>query len=272
MTGLVASLVVGAGVFFAAPAFAAPTPNIVITSPTDGSTLDSTSLVVTGTAPVGATVRFYDPNSGDAPALSTIVDQDGVFVFEITVHRTTGYQVEIRVFGETADGIELAPAEIVVTAMPYLPAPVIASPASGSTLTGPTVTFSGTAVPGEMVSVSAYDPIRYRDNLEYSRVSPASLVDPQGNWTATIELLPGEYIGFALLGEEDETGSWVTSEFSAEVTFNLAAAGAALPVTRPAAELAATGSESTLVGPAGLALLVLGATLVARRRRVDSTL
>jgi hypothetical protein len=250
----------------AAPASAAPTPNIVITSPINGSTLDSSSFVITGTAPIGAILSFFEPESGDSPALTTVADADGAFSFASSLARANGYLPEqLTVFGTTSDGTALDPASISVQQAPLFAAPVITSPPTGSALTGSTVVVSGTALPGMMLVVSAYDPVRYLTDSAYTRVSGWVTVDALGNWSAPIALLPGDYILGAALVEGTPGNGTVVSEFAANVLITLAAAA---PAPAAPAELAATGGSAAPAGALGLGLLVAGLAFGTLRRMV----
>jgi hypothetical protein len=167
------------------------------------------------------------------------------------------------------------------------PTPVITSPTEGQVVTGGTVVISGTGPIGTGIVLTVADP-SFLDGT--ATESPAEgrfyltdladpiLVDDDGNWTISVELLPGEYLAQAIAaelnadGSVDETGG--VSEFSNVVAFSLVAAAVAPPVVTPAAPvarpagLAYTGSEASqgVVG-AALLLLVGGGLLVAASAR-----
>jgi hypothetical protein len=239
---------------------------IVITSPSSGTTLASSSLVVQGTAPVGSVLSYWDPeSSGDGAPATLTVDTSGAFELTFLIPYANDVVLDFEIEGVTSTGLPLTPATLSFSPARLLAAPTIASPASGSSISGSSVTFRGTGIPGRSVVVSAYVPnLPLPQFTDYSRVSPTVVVDARGNWSATIALLPASYTAFASLVEESGGAGFVISEFSPQITFSLAAAAAP---TAPA-ELAATGFDTGTTLSSSLALLTMGTGLMVARRRV----
>ena len=237
---------------------------IVITSPAQNSTLTSSALVVEGTAPAGSLISYQDPQGGEAPMTFT-VDASGTFELPFLVPYSDFGPLQVPFTGTTSDGLPLTPATLTINPAPLLDAPVITSPATGAALSGSSVTFTGTGIPGRLVAVSAYSPgVALPDFANYARVSPNVVVDAQGNWSATITLLPASYRAFASHIEVTAPDSgFVISDFSPEISFSLAAA--VVP-----AQLAATGFDAGAALPAALLLLLGGGALVLSRRRLAS--
>ncbi|GAB3607383.1 hypothetical protein GCM10027413_27920 [Conyzicola nivalis] len=242
--------------------------SIVITSPANGTTLDSSLLTVTGTAPVGSVISYFFPlGSGDGPPSTLTVGSTGTFALEFVVPYENGNPYDFVFEGVTAGGLPLAPATLTFSPARFLAAPTIITPAPGASLVGSSVTFTGTGVPGRSVIVSAYVPGLPLGEFErYSRVSPEAVIDAQGRWTTSIALLPATYTVFASLVEVEGDGGFVISDPSPEFRFTLAA-GTAPTGTAPA-ELANTGFDAGIVLPAGVVLLLGGCALVLTRRRL----
>ena len=250
-------------VAFALPPVAAAGA-IVITSPANGITLDSSSLTVTGTAPAGSVITYYYPlGSGDGPAPTITVGATGTFELDFRVAYENFGPYDIVFQGVTAGGLPLTPATFTFSPARLLAAPVVTTPTAGASLRGSSVTFTGTGIAGRSVVVSAYVPDLPLGEFErYSRVSPEAVVDAQGRWSTTIALLPATYTVFASHVEVNADGSsFVISQFSPEFRITLAAA------TAPA-ELANTGFSSGAALPAGVLLLLGGSALVLARRRL----
>ena len=228
---------------------------IIITSPANGSKLAWTTLVVDGTAPAGSELTIETSESGDGFE-SLTVGATGTFSRTYSVMPGPGnYDVAI---GGTLGGLPLTPATLSVARATLLPAPVMASPGSGATLVGSSVTFTGTAVPGRQLAVSIWVPdLPLGEHEKYAKVSDFVTVDPQGRWAVTIRsMLPGNYRAIALLDETTAYGAFVISEFPPETNFRLSAA------------LANTGSNAADVVPVGVLLLLAGSALLVLRQRV----
>ncbi|WP_148050113.1 LPXTG cell wall anchor domain-containing protein [Frigoribacterium sp. PhB107] len=230
-------------------------------------------------------LNYYADDTVGAYA-DTVVFADDVLADDYTI-TLTGVRSGI------VQAVDVTVADEVVL---LTPTPVITSPTEGQVVTGGTVTISGTGPVGTGIVLTVADssfldgtvtetPAAGRFYI--TDLADPILVDDAGNWTVSVELLPGEYVTQAIAaelnadGSVNETGG--VSEPSNVVAFSLVAAPAAVvppvvtpaaPVARPAG-LAYTGSEASqgVVGAALLLLLGGGLLVAARRRRaltVDS--
>jgi LPXTG-motif cell wall-anchored protein len=268
------------------------------------------AIAPTVTATPGEVTLDEATTTGIAIAATTVVtDSDGAVVeladreLNYYADDNVGAYADTVVFADTVvagdytitltgvrSGIVLAVDVTVADEIVVLtPTPVITSPTEGQVVTGGTVVISGTGPVGTGIVLTVADP-SFLDGT--ATESPAEgrfyltdladpiLVDDEGNWTVSVELLPGEYVTQAIAAELNADGSvneaGGVSEFSNLVAFSLVAAPAAVvppvvtpaaPVARPAG-LAYTGAEATQgVVAAALMLLVGGGLLVAARRR-----
>ncbi|TWX34954.1 hypothetical protein ES689_14005 [Frigoribacterium sp. ACAM 257] len=221
-------------------------------------------------------LNYYADDNVGAYA-DTIVFADGVLADDYTI-TLTGVRSGIV----QAVAVTVVDEDILLT-----PTPVITSPTEGQVVTGGTVTISGTGPVGTGIVLTVADPSFLDGTITESPaegrfyltdLADPILVDADGNWTVSVELLPGEYVTQAIAaelnadGSVNETGG--VSDFSNAVAFSLVAAAVVPPVVTPVAPgtrpagLAYTGSEASqgVVG-AALLLLVGGGLLVAARRR-----
>ncbi|RKR73336.1 LPXTG cell wall anchor domain-containing protein [Frondihabitans australicus] len=230
-----------------------------------------------------------------------LADGAGALTEEITLPKgTSGYDFEVTVTGQTSHATAVAPVAL-------LGDPTITAPTEGQALVGSTVTFSGTGTPGSNI-VLVYGPTaEIKAQLEKSmaamtreqtdsRTAPKAaapeasspsdpaapaapiVVGSDGSWSVTYTAAAGDYTAIAvgtLLDENgeillDQDGDPIVTTPTAPVDFTLAAA--AVTTSSTGQTLAFTGSDSTPIGVAGGALLVvgLGLVLAARRRRVRS--
>ncbi|MDR2973689.1 MAG: Ig-like domain-containing protein, partial [Propionibacteriaceae bacterium] len=150
----------------------------VITGPTDGSTTNDSTPTITGTGEPGDTVTVRDrrdTDPGPGPVIgTTVVQPDGTWSVTPTTPLQQGPQ------NITADQTDPAgntsgsdDAEFTLDSEPPA-APVITSPAPGSTTNDSTPTITGTGVPGDTVEVSV-------DGTPIGKVT----VQPDGTWTLT---------------------------------------------------------------------------------------
>lgn len=183
-------------------ASAAPTPatklptDLTVTSPAgisddydsdDAIVVDSRTVVFAGKAPVGAKIAITDIDDND---LGTAVsDSAGKWTVSVTYADDLAYNQYVFIDGTSRRGGELTsyfanlnlPAASSVT-------PVITSPADGESLAvapapfneGALVTFTGTATPGDYVSVTPVD-----GDADESFTFPV-LVKKDGTWSQSI--------------------------------------------------------------------------------------
>lgn len=183
-------------------ASAAPTPtatlptDLTVTSPAgisddydsdDAIVVDSRTVVFAGKAPVGAKIAITDIDDND---LGTAVsDSAGNWTVSVTYADDLAYNQYVFIDGTSRRGGELTsyfanlnlPAASSVT-------PVITSPADGESLAvapapfneGALVTFTGTATPGDYVSVTPVD-----GDADESFTFPV-LVKKDGTWSQSI--------------------------------------------------------------------------------------
>lgn len=221
-------------------------------------------------------LNYYADDNVGAYA-DTVVFADSVVADDYTI-TLTGVRSGIVL----AVDITVADEVVVLT-----PTPVITSPTEGQVLTGGTVVVSGTGPVGTGIVLTVADPsfldgtateLPAEGHFYLTDAADPILVDDEGNWTVSVELLPGEYVTQAIAAELNADGSvneaGGVSEFSNTVAFSLIAAAVAPPVVTPAAPvarpagLAYTGTEATQgVVAAALMLLVGAGLLVATRRR-----
>ncbi|WP_194293017.1 Ig-like domain-containing protein [Streptomyces smaragdinus] len=124
----------------------------VITSPADGSTITDNTPTVTGTGEPGATVEV----SVDGTVIgTTTVNPDGTWTFDLTTPLADGPHTVSATQTDAAGNTSPAGSnDFTVNTTVTVPAPVITSPADGSTVTDATPTITGTGVPGDTVEVS----------------------------------------------------------------------------------------------------------------------
>nr|WP_245775669.1 Ig-like domain-containing protein [Saccharopolyspora flava] len=247
----------------------APEPP-VITSPAPGSTVEDTTPTITGTGDPGSTVTVYDDGR---PIGTAVVGEDGQWSFTPTSPLAPGGH-EFTATQESPEGATSAPSDpVAVTVVdPGGPdAPVITSPAPGSTVDNTTPPISGTGDPGSTVTV--YD---------NGRPIGTAVVNPDGTWTVT----PSEPLacGEHTITATQDDGTRAVSEVSAPVTITIACASGGTGGTggtggatgsgaqAAAAPLAQTGSpvDAGLLGLFGLLLLISGGALVYRTRETRS--
>ncbi|MFD5551071.1 DUF6923 family protein, partial [Streptomyces goshikiensis] len=143
----------------------------VITSPADGSTLTDNTPTFTGTGGAGDSVTLTE--SGNT-VCTTTVGADGAWSCTPTAPLSDGQHTVLPtatdVAGNRADG---APVTITIDATAPV-APVITSPADGSTLTDSTPAFSGTGGAGDTVTLT-----------ESGNTVCTTTVGANGQWSCT---------------------------------------------------------------------------------------
>jgi len=269
--------------------FTLPTvaPVFSVTSPTEGETVDSRTVVFVGTGTDGSTVNVLDAAGDRVPGTIAAVVTDGVWT-------TTGTYSADAPLGQTVNvnqvtggaGRGEATVNFQLPAAVLLAAPVITSPTEGQTVLGGQVTITGTGIAGDYIGVFVV-PTRLLQESDPNRraaaAEAAAPADPSddipvgadGTWSVTVALAPDAYTVIAFQAD-DPTGAGSVSAPSAPVNFILAAAPAAVaPGTTPTASgttLAATGVDTNAFLGLG-SLLALGgaALLIVRKRRLSSS-
>jgi hypothetical protein len=269
---------------FTLPAVA---PVFAVTSPTEGETLTSRTVVFSGTGTDGSTVNVLDADGDRIPGTEAAVVSDGTWTTTGTYPDDAAVAQTVYV-NQVTGGAGRGEQTVNFTLPPtLLPAPVITSPTNGQIVTGATVTFTGTGTPDTNVLLLVV-PTDLLNQPTARAAAPADptdpiLVDAAGNWTVTLALAPEDYTAAAALVELNEQGELVgiISEPSADVAFTLVAAAAA-PVTPAGSvtpgtsantgssnknQLASTGSAPAgLIGIASLMALAGAATLILRKK------
>jgi flagellar hook assembly protein FlgD len=193
----------------------------VITSPTEGEVTDDATPPITGTGEPGATVEVVITDAdGNETTYETVVEEDGTWTVVPTIPlpdgETTVVATQTDEAGNTSPASE--PVTFVVdTTAPE--APVITSPAEGSTTTDTTPLVTGTGEPGATVEVKI-------DGV----VVGTTTVKPDGTWElqVTEPLSGGEHTVSAT--QTDEAGN--TSP-AASNTFTVDAGVAPPVITSP---------------------------------------
>ncbi|WP_051265817.1 Ig-like domain-containing protein [Nakamurella lactea] len=212
-----------------------PPPAPVITSPADGSTTSATPTY-SGTAEPNATV---DVLVDGTPVGTATADGTGAWTTTPTTplaggaHAVTATQT---IAGATSP--ESAPNNFTVDATAP-PAPVITTPANGSTTNDTTPAFSGTAEPSSTLSLTID-----------SAATPISVpVNAAGDWTYTPATPLAEGPHTAVATATDAVGN--VSPPSNTVAFTIDATAPAAPVIQvPAQNLTTTDTTPTISGTA----------------------
>lgn len=219
----------------------------VITSPADGSTTNDPTPSISGTAEPGSTVEVFV----DGTSIGTTTASDtGAWSLTPPAPLADGDHTATATATDALDRVSPPSAEVGFTIDTTPPAaPVITSPADGSSTTDPTPPITGTAEPGSEVTV-----------IVDGTAIGSTTADENGDWTftPTSPLPNGEHE----ITAEATDGAGNTGPESEPVTVTIAQ-----PATGEG-ELPATGGvvpvAAALVG--GL-LLALGAGLITARRR-----
>lgn len=187
----------------------------VITSPTDGESLDDNTPTVTGTGEPGATVTVIVDGEEVGTA---VVGEDGNWSLELPEALEDGEHTVIANQTDPAGNTspDSAPIRFVVdTEAPD--APAITAPTDGSVLSDSTPTISGTGEAGATITVYDQD----------GDILGTAVVDADGNWTLeSVELISGEY---TIVAEQSDAAGNV-SEQSEPVSFVLDAVAPGAPV------------------------------------------
>lgn len=263
------------------PADPTPAAAIKVTSPTEGATVTSRTVTYTGTAPVGSTITASTdyPILGEEIELTlpVVVDAAGNFSLIVPFAPATENPVTVTFAGAQADGTALDPVVVSIDLPDPVAAPVITAPTSAA-IVGPTVTFSGTGIPGNAILLTIV-PTDEPSLNALATVDPLSLaapivVQPDGTWTGTYTLALGNFAVTATHVSNATTVAdlEILSLPSAPVTFSLVAPIITTASSSSSHLLAETGpAQAGFLAPAALALLGVGAFLLVARRRSTST-
>ncbi|MFF1875900.1 Ig-like domain-containing protein, partial [Kitasatospora herbaricolor] len=185
------------------------------------------AVSIVGRAPVGATITVSNW-SGHALAHGT-ADATGSFSIPLTFASTDSYDQYLVVTG-TAHGKELTEQDVeVIFDAPSSAAPVLATPATGSTVEGTpapfpdpsapfTITVTGTATAGDSVFVSTESAGAPEDS--WSSWSQIAETDTHGRWSTVVSVGTGRWSitasaqrynsdGEPLTVPSDESGAFV---------------------------------------------------------------
>jgi hypothetical protein len=270
---------------------AEPEAKIVLTDPGSLEILTSRTVTFAGSAPAGTEISIANANGSATTA--TVSDDLNTFVVDLVFSDEAPLAQDVTVSG-VLDGVALTPVTVVLILPPLpLPAPVITTPAAGSTVAGGTVAISGTGEAGATVALIYAPTADLASGADIATLDSAAIageagdivVTTEGTWSTTLTLAPNAYSFFAaqtqLVGSEGNVASSGRSErrdftLIAQV---VAPATPAVPARSPAVptsgvrELAATGVDDTgLAGGIGGLLLAFGAAaiVISRRRQVTS--
>ncbi|MFE7226184.1 Ig-like domain-containing protein, partial [Nocardioides sp. NPDC057577] len=192
----------------------------VITSPADGSTTSDNTPTVTGTGEPGATVEVTI--DGEVVGEAT-VNPDGIWELPLTEPLADGEHTVTATQTDEAGNVSEPSAPVTFTVDAAAPeAPVITSPADGSSTADPTPTVSGTAEPNSTVEVT----------IDGTVVGTAP-VDGDGNWSLILTDPLDEGPHTATATATDDSGN--VSDPSSPVTFTVDQTAPEAPViTGPA--------------------------------------
>lgn len=161
-----------------------PAGPIVVDAPEDSATLDSRIVTFTGSAPVGSDLLFtIDDISGPVE-----LNAAGEFDFDVPFPFVLGDEVTVTFEGTDALGVALEPVDVTVTLPAPLAAPVITAPATGSTVTGPTVTVRGTGPAGANVFF-----VLVNSQAQSASEEAGPVIGADGTFSFTSQLTPGTY-------------------------------------------------------------------------------
>jgi hypothetical protein len=153
-----------------------PPPAPLITTPAAGSTTADSTPAIGGTALPGATVTVTLDGSPLATPATADIDGNWSLVAPVLADGPHIVSATQTVNGQTGPASADVPFTVDTTA-PV--APVVVTPANGSTTADNTPTITGTAVPGSTVTVS----------IDGSPLATTATADVGGNWTLDAPVL-----------------------------------------------------------------------------------
>ncbi|GAA1439080.1 Ig-like domain-containing protein [Leifsonia poae] len=242
------------------PAVSPAPSDLIVTSPTDMQEIHGTvrAVSIVGRAPVGATITVS--NWSEHALAHGTADATGSFSIPLTFASTDSYDQYLVVTG-TSHGRELTEQDIeVIFDAPASAVPVLATPATGSTVDGTpapfadpsapfTITVTGTATAGDSVFVSAESAGAPDDSwFSWSQIAET---DSHGRWSTVVSVGSGRWSITASAQRYNSDGEPLTvqsDESAAVVVLIDAPAGYLAPpvITTPAYP----SDESTIATPA----------------------
>jgi len=182
----------------------------VITVPSIGSTVNTTTPQLQGTGQAGATVSVIGPQS---QSCSGIVAGNGFWSCTLSSGLQQGsntlYASQVSSGGQTSPTTSVT---FTVNGMISEPAPVILSPDDNAIIAGNNVTVSGTSEPGIGLKVSVYDGAVLVNHY-------CEAIYITGEWSCPITALP--YGVYTVNAYHYSTVSGVTISPAASITVNL---------------------------------------------------
>ena len=223
----------------------------VITGPVEGSVINDSTPLITGTGEPGATVTVSV--DGTEVADDVVVDENGDWSFQLTVplsdaeHTVSATQTDPAGNESPADSVTFT----VDTEDPV--APVITGPVEGSVINDSTPLITGTGEPGATVTVS----------VDGTEVADDVVVDENGDWSfqLTVPLSDAEHTVSAT--QTDPAGNESTAD---EVTFTVDTGIPVAPaITTPANNAIINDTTPTIAGTgepdATITLILNGSTI-----------
>ncbi|AXH37144.1 hypothetical protein DVJ78_03700 [Humibacter sp. BT305] len=266
-------------------AYRSTLPTFGVTSPTAGEVLDTRTVVFSGTGVDGAVVTVTEADGTAVPGTAPVTVEGGAWTTTGTFPSFVGGEQTVTVTQTNGSDVSTSTVTFTLPDVVKLPAPVITSPAPDAAVVGSAVTFAGTGTPGvdvvlgvaptsRMSALAAPDPADPTDPI---------VVGPDGTWSVTVALEPGDWTARAVLVELDAQGgiAAVLSDVSDPVRFTLAAAATptnpatpgasgvpSAPAVSPESGSVALASTGLDLGPyaIGLLLALLGAAALLTRR------
>ena len=149
-----------------------PPQSPILTEPSDGEVIPTSTPTFSGTAEPSSTVTVYIDG---VPVGTTVADEVGNFSFTLTVPLTDGVHVANVTCTDPAGNTSPQSNDVTFTVDGPPPAPVVITPANGSRTNDNTPTFSGTAEAGSTVTV-----------IVSGTPVGTTTADASGNWTFTL--------------------------------------------------------------------------------------
>lgn len=157
----------------------APADQFSLTSPTDGSTVDSRTVTFTGTGTPGDLVNTLNA-AGDRVAPQVLVGADGTWTTTGTFSNSAPVVQNLsvnQIGGAQGQGEVNFTINLPAVATPPAATPLtLVTPKDGSTVDSRTVTYTGTGTPGDAIAIV---------NADGDVVAPATVVKEDGTWTTT---------------------------------------------------------------------------------------
>ena len=154
------------GALFGATAANAADGQLVITSPTNGSTTASRDVDIVGTAVPGASINvFADDSRAQRIGTATTDRTTGAFTVDLPAYAETALASQSVFVDGVVGGSGFSDAQTVAFRLPISKFLTVATPTEGQVFDTRTVTVSGTASQGATVTVSGAEGELARQNL-----------------------------------------------------------------------------------------------------------